>query len=147
MKIYLDLCVFNRPFDDQSQARIALETMAFLILLECAIDGTISVIGSFALDYENARNPFDERRDMIQDLFSVSEEHVDYSIEIEERASDIEKMGIPAMDALHIACAETAGSDFFVTCDDILIRKVRTVHDKFKIDVVNLLDIVSKEVL
>jgi len=28
MLIYLDLCCFNRPFDDQAQARIRLETEA-----------------------------------------------------------------------------------------------------------------------
>jgi predicted nucleic acid-binding protein len=121
--------------------------MAFLIILERAIEGTLKVVGSFVLDYENSRNPFDERRYMIQDLFSVSTEHVGYSKEVEERASNIEKMGIPAMDALHIACAESAGSDFFVTCDDILIRKVRPIHGKFRTKIVNLLDFVSKEVL
>ena len=147
MKVYLDLCVYNRPFDDQTQRRIALETMTFLILLECAIEGNLSVVGSFILDYENSRNPFDERRDMIQDLLGVSTEHVDYSEEIEQRASNIEKTGIPAMDALHIACAESASTDFFVTCDDILFRKVRPIHDKFKIKIVHLLDFVTKEVL
>jgi len=147
MKVYLDLCVYSRPFDDQTQARIVLETIAFLILLERAVDGILSVIGSFVLDYENSRNPFDERRDMIQDLFSVSTDHVDYSIEIEERALEIERMGIPAMDSLHIACAENASSDFFVTCDDILIRKIKPIHDQFKITIINILDFVSKEVL
>ena len=28
MKLYLDNCCFNRPFDDQSQLRIRLETEA-----------------------------------------------------------------------------------------------------------------------
>lgn len=147
MKIYLDLCVYNRPFDDQTQRRIALETMAFLILLELAINGDLVIIGSFALDYENSRNPLEERRYMIKDLFSVSTKHVDFSKEIEERASAIENTGIAAMDALHIACAESAGSDIFVTCDDTLIRKVRPIHDKFKIKTANILDFISEEVL
>lgn len=30
MKIYLDTSVYNRPFDDQRQLRIQLESMAFL---------------------------------------------------------------------------------------------------------------------
>ncbi|WP_418648223.1 hypothetical protein ACNQFN_05640 [Thauera butanivorans] len=32
MKIYLDVCCSNRPFDDQSQTRIRLETEAKLVL-------------------------------------------------------------------------------------------------------------------
>lgn len=147
MKVYIDLCVYNRPFDDQGQPRIALETMAFLIFLERVIDGLISIVGSFVLDYENVGNPFDERRDRIIDILSVSIEHVAYSKEIAERASKIEKMGIPAMDAIHIACAETAGADFFVTCDVILIRKTRPIHGKIKTKIVSLLDFVVKEVL
>ena len=34
MKLYLDLCVYNRAFDDQHQGRIALETNAFIYILE-----------------------------------------------------------------------------------------------------------------
>ncbi len=30
MRIYLDNCCFNRPYDDQSQLRISLETQAKL---------------------------------------------------------------------------------------------------------------------
>ncbi|MCD6456239.1 MAG: hypothetical protein J7K81_05560 [Methanophagales archaeon] len=30
MKIYLDTCVYCRPFDDQSQDRIEKETKAFI---------------------------------------------------------------------------------------------------------------------
>jgi len=34
LKLYLDLCVYNRPFDYQGQERVALETSAFIYLLE-----------------------------------------------------------------------------------------------------------------
>ena len=32
MLVYMDLCCFNRPFDDQSQPRIYLETEAKLFI-------------------------------------------------------------------------------------------------------------------
>ena len=38
-RIYLDNCVYNRPFDDQSQRRIFLETIAFITLLELVEKG------------------------------------------------------------------------------------------------------------
>lgn len=34
VQIYLDLCCFNRPYDDQSQVRIHLETEAIILLQE-----------------------------------------------------------------------------------------------------------------
>ena len=52
MKIYLDLCVYNRPFDDQTQPRIMIESLCFIIimakvsneeLLMCLLDGVLFV--------------------------------------------------------------------------------------------------------
>ena len=61
MKIYLDVCCFNRPFDDQSQARIRLETEAKLLLQEHVREGRHELAWSYILDYEISRNPFQER--------------------------------------------------------------------------------------
>ena len=33
MRIYLDMCCFNRPYDDQSQARIRIETEAKVLIM------------------------------------------------------------------------------------------------------------------
>jgi hypothetical protein len=65
MKIYLDNCCFNRPFDDQSQIRIRLETEAKLEIQEEIQKGHVELIWSYILDYENSRNPFQERKDRI----------------------------------------------------------------------------------
>lgn len=32
MKIYLDMCCFNRPYDDQSQLKLSLETQSKLYI-------------------------------------------------------------------------------------------------------------------
>jgi hypothetical protein len=107
MKIYLDLCVYNRPFDDQGQSRIAIETMGFIFLLEKAMNKEITVVNSFALEYENSKSPLIDRRDKIVDLLRISSEYVRYSERLESRATEIGGMTFMAMDALHIACAET----------------------------------------
>ena len=39
------------------------------------------------------------------------------------RAQEIEALGIKSIDALHLACAERLKADYFVTCDDRMIRK------------------------
>ncbi len=59
VKVYLDTSVYNRPFDDQSQTRVRLETEAFLSILAKALAGAIVIISSSALLYENNQNPLE----------------------------------------------------------------------------------------
>jgi len=65
MLIYLDNCCFNRPFDDQKQIRIRIETEAKLFIQGEIITGKFSLAWSYILDYENAANPFNERKETI----------------------------------------------------------------------------------
>ena len=58
MLIYLDNCCFNRPFDDQVQIRIRLETEAKLVIQDEIRAGTYLLAWSYILDYENNQNPF-----------------------------------------------------------------------------------------
>ena len=46
-----------------------------------------------------------------------------------DRSQEFEKYGLMGMDAVHIACAEKAKADFFVTCDDNLIKKVKRIDN------------------
>ena len=66
MRIYLDNCCFNRPFDDQSQIRIKLDAEAKLKIQEEIRFGNIKLVWSYILDYENSRNPFRERKEQIR---------------------------------------------------------------------------------
>jgi predicted nucleic acid-binding protein len=146
MKLYVDLCVYNRPFDDQGQPRIVVETVEFMFLLEKAINKEMTIINSFVLEYENSKSPLIDRRDKIEDLLKIASEYVKYSERLENRAEEIEKRGFMAMDALHIACAEAAKSDFFITCDDLLLRKGKANNDKLKVRIVGLMEFFSEEV-
>jgi predicted nucleic acid-binding protein len=146
VKIYFDLCIYNRPFDDQGQPRIVIETTELLFLLEKAINGEIRIINSFALEYENGKNPIVDRREKIRDLLGIAPEYVRYSERLGNRAMEIEKIGFRAMDALHIACAEAVKSDFFITCDDLLLNRGRANKEKLNVTIISLMDFVSKEV-
>ncbi len=146
MIIYLDLCVYNRPFDDQSQPRILIEGTEFLFLLSKAVEKEITLINSFVLENENMRNPFIGRKDKISDLLKVATKYVGYSEKLENRAKEIEKFGIMAIDALHIACAETAKVDFLVTCDDLLVRKGMANKERLKVKIMGLMEFIAKEV-
>ncbi|MEQ8171367.1 MAG: PIN domain protein, partial [Candidatus Eremiobacterota bacterium] len=65
MRIYLDNCCFNRPFDNQIPIRIKLETEAKLYIQEEVINGSIELVWSYILEYENSQNPFEYRRNAI----------------------------------------------------------------------------------
>lgn len=44
MRIYLDNCCYNRPFDDQSQIRIALESQAKLYIQRLIVEKKIELV-------------------------------------------------------------------------------------------------------
>ncbi len=53
LKIYLDNCCFNRPYDDQSQVRISLETQAKLYIQNLIKEDKLKLVSSYMLWYEN----------------------------------------------------------------------------------------------
>ncbi len=52
MKIYLDNCCYNRPYDSQSQLRVAMESQAKLKIQDMIIRGDVDLVSSFAVAYE-----------------------------------------------------------------------------------------------
>ena len=62
MRIYLDVCCLNRPFDDQTQDRIHLESEAVILILKRVRSGNWEWISSEAVDFEVRQTPDAERR-------------------------------------------------------------------------------------
>ncbi len=56
-RVYLDTCVYNRPFDDQAQPRGWLETLAFSVILQMIEDGSVALVTSTVVSYENSLYP------------------------------------------------------------------------------------------
>lgn len=54
-----------------------------------------------------------------------------------DRASELETIGFGAYDALHLACAERANADVFLTTDDKLLRLSREHSCTLKVKVEN----------
>ena len=139
------MCVYNRPFDDQLQYRINTETQIFIILMSMILEGRLELVNSFALQYENSKNTKIENMLRISDILEYSKNYISYDKWILERSIQLEKYGLKGMDAIHIACAEKAKADFFITCDDGLIKKLEKI-DKIEVAYYNIIDFVSKEV-
>lgn len=124
MKIYLDVCCLNRPFDDQSYDRVHLESEAVLRILDRCQTGRWRLIGSEVIDFEIVKIPDDERRRRVSSLASLAKVRVVVDAEVEKRALTLEKAGIKAVDALHLACAEKAKADILLTTDDKFLQNV-----------------------
>jgi predicted nucleic acid-binding protein len=129
MRIYLDNCCFNRPFDDQSQARVRLEAEAKLELQQRVTDKKIELTWSYVLDYENHVNPFEVRRKLIARWKNEAVADIEETEAIVLQAREIAGRGLRVLDALHVACAIAAGCDFFITTDDVIVKKMRGFTD------------------
>ncbi len=143
MKLYLDNCCFNRPFDDQSQLRILLEAEAKLRIQENIRSGTFELVWSYVLDYENSKNPFRERREQIIKWRTYSDEDIEESEAVLNIASIIMKNGIKKLDSLHLACAIKANTDYFLTTDDAVIKKAKYIKNIQIVDPIGFIKEVS----
>jgi predicted nucleic acid-binding protein len=141
MLIYLDNCSFNRPFDDQKQVRIRIETEAKLYIQENIVSGVFLLAWSYILEYENSFNPFQERKETISNWKKYSVFDTDETTEIIEIAKVLEMQGIKAKDALHVACAVCMKCSYFITTDMILIKKLRNFE---LLRVVNPIDFINQ---
>jgi len=125
MKIYFDMNIYNRLFDDQEQLRIRFESMAIDILFELVEKGKYKLMWSFMLDYENSRNPYVERRLHIDSISSLCDNVIKPNDRIKELAKDIVKhTNAREKDALHLASAIFEGCNYFITCDDKFIKTI-----------------------
>lgn len=143
MLIYLDNCSFNRPFDDQKQIRIRIETEAKLFIQENIVSGKFRLAWSYMLEYENSVNPHPERKDAIENWKKYAGTDTGETKEIVALAKEIQKHGIKSKDALHVACAAALNCDCLVTTDLHLIKKLRTfkpVKVLNPVDFINLLE-------
>lgn len=134
--------MFNRPFDEQSHIRIRIETEAKLAIQEEIRRGTYQLIWSYILDYENSKNPFQERKEQIIKWKKYSITDIEENTEIIKTAIALNSKGLQKMDSLHIACAIFANADYFLTTDDKLIKKANTLTE---IKTLDPIDFIKKE--
>ena len=139
MRIYMDNCCFNRPFDDQSQLKIKLEAESKIYIQENILLKKLELVWSYILDYENAANPFDERRNSIQLWKNHAIDDIVENTEILKKAESIQLKGIKSKDALHIACAIFSKSDYFITTDDSILKKLKNFKEIHVIDPINFI--------
>ncbi|AFY73272.1 hypothetical protein Syn7502_01165 [Synechococcus sp. PCC 7502] len=136
-RIYMDVCCLNRPFDDQSQQRIKLETEAIDELTERCVSGEFVLIRSTALESEIAQNRKPNIAEQVMEALSIAQDRILVTESIVSRAMELIQLGFKQFDALHIACAESGNVDIFLTTDDRLLKKAIAYEKTLKVSVAN----------
>jgi len=144
MLIYLDICCFNRQFDDQSDLIVRLQTEAKLYVQDMIRGGSISLIWSAVMDLENAANPDIYRKVTVGDWQKIGLVDVSVSRRVESAADKLALIGIKPMDALHVACAIEAEAEVFLTTDKALLRKLAKYDHLRVVDPVDFIRIYNE---
>ena len=125
VRVYLDNCAFNRPYDSQTQMKIELETQAKLKIQRLIKEGEVELASSYMSLYECSENPDIDKADAITDFIATytkahaGESRIDA---IEKKAKAIMETGVKFKDACHVAAAIYTGADYFISTDQRLLK-------------------------
>lgn len=114
-----------------------LEAEAVLALIELARRGELKWIRSDILDLESSRNPDVDRRRRVEALLSCAGSKVAAGGRERQRGRDLQGLGFSAFDALHLACAESAGAEVLLTTDDRLRGRATRENSRLAVRVEN----------
>ncbi len=139
MLIYLDLCCFNRPYDDQGYLSIYLETQAKLEIQDFIKNGNIDLAWSTMLDFENNANIDKIVRDEIWGWRELADKIIHQTNDIVVKSKKYKLLGIHGKDAIHIACAVDSNASYFITTDNGILKRKNKIDE---IDVINPVDFI-----
>ncbi|MBQ5450444.1 MAG: hypothetical protein IKQ13_12265 [Treponema sp.] len=125
MKIYLDNCCYNRPYDDQSYLSISLETQAKLLVQSLVKEKHLELASSFILDYENSCNPYMDRKTAVKNFLDANvSDYIssDKSEEVIAKAEKVMATGVKMKDSCHIVCAEMMKCDYLLSTDKRMLK-------------------------
>lgn len=123
MKLYLDNCCFNRPYDNQEDIKIQIETQAKLLIQTKIKENQYSLVWSYILELENKHNPYFERKIEISKWRSFAIENIQENHYIIERMNQFILLGLKPLDALHVSCANESNCQYFITVDRGILKK------------------------
>jgi len=105
-----------------------LESEAKLAIQQNIRTGNLQLAWSYIMDYENNKNPFQERKEQIGKWKRYATTDIEENTSITEHAKVIQSQGLKNMDALHIACAISGNADYFLTTDDKVLKKSEKIQ-------------------
>lgn len=126
-RIYLDVCVLCRPYDNQSAMRLRLETDAVFLIIEAVRQGIYTLVVS-PVHYQEIAS-IAETRERIELLAFLDKFGTGISgnvMAIRARAEGFYQFGLGVADAAHLAFAE-ACADVCISCDSRFVKQALKV--------------------
>ena len=146
MRLCLNTNVFCRPFDDLSQERILKEAMAANKIFIWAQAGLVEILASEAnlTEIFLIKNMY--KKDAVESLvLAASANAIKLENSTIELADTIWEENIMSdyMDILHLSMASASNCEYFLTCDDEIIKKKKHLEKFTKCIILNPVDFVS----
>lgn len=135
--IYFDVSCLNRPYDDQRQYRIKMETEAIAEIIGEVEAGSWMDVSSEMAAREIEAIQDEERRERVRILLPDDRDIIALSEEMLLRAREIRRLGFRPADAVHVAVAEAISADVLLTCDDQFCRTAKKHANLLRIAVEN----------
>ena len=124
MKLYLDNSFLNRPFDDPLIGINKGEGSILFDIIRSAKEGRVWLVCSAMIEFENLANEIAARKRFVESVMNLAATYQNVSDSTVHRAQTIvQEYRLQPLDAVHIATAEAAQVDFFITCDYNLVKK------------------------
>ena len=145
--IYLDVCCLNRPFDNQSQDRVFLESEAVLTILKRCEENTWTLTTSDVIEFELSRLTNSTKFEKVKSLCEVAINRIVSSDETKVLARNYQEYGVKQMDSYHLALCEMNGIDALLTTDDGFIRSSEKIQLNTKVinPVIWLMEVTKNE--
>ena len=122
-RLYLDVCTYCRPFDNQNFLRIRSETDAFYLITQYIKKGQYQAVVSKVHFKEVSAIISLKKRVEIQALLNQGNTQISYNADKAcQRADELYALKFGVADAAHLAYAEQI-ADVFITCDDKLLKR------------------------
>lgn len=137
MRIYLDVCCLNRPFDDASAPRVAVEAAAVAQILQLIEAGRVTDYSSEMARIEIDRMRDSDRRRQVTALLPPEERIIPLSDPLLDAAEELVELGFDLADAVHLAAARSWKVKALLTVDDKLLKRARRTAKILPFRVVN----------
>ena len=130
MKLYLDNSFLNRPFDDPLAGMNRKEGEVLFDIIRLSKKGEIQLVHSAMIEVENAANEITARKSFVDSVMHLSDTYQNLSDSIVQCAQTVvQEYQLQPLDAVHLASAEAAQVDFFITYDYTVLKRYRgTLH-------------------
>ena len=127
--LYLDYNCFQRGFDDPGQIRIQMEALACQEIFIKAERSEAQLVWSFMHQDETSLCPFPVRKYEALRLAALCKKRLGPKKKIYHLAKSFQdSSSLGVKDAIHLACAVESKANYFLTCDDRLIKQSKQLN-------------------